>query len=259
VLIWKASGAALSKGGRLAEGASHGEKNPTRRNQHRTPLTHRLHKLKYEMEPNSKPSKKESKFRRFLHSGLKRKEKPKASPIPIPAADASVVDAPAARATVAPFEVSNEALSTPLLESGIVPAVEPQTPKATLTPTDQSELVTPEVEHKDSTGADHEEILPTSVALAKERLDKAGEELRKKIPQGFLEGADFEIKASADINSLADNVGGALVAMMELRKIKKSKQSRARGFVTEWAKKTIPLVGTGLTVVNVHTLKLEVY
>jgi hypothetical protein len=232
VLIWKASGAALSKGGRLAEGASHGEKNPTRRNQHGTPLTHRPHKLKYEMEPNSKPSKKESKFRRFLHSGLKRKEKPKASPIPIPAADASVVVRPSAIAPVVPVNDSSQPQTSGPLEL-VVPASETQTLKGS-TPTDQTESATAEVENKDTTGA---EILPTSVALAKERLNKAGEKLRKKIPQSILEGADFEIKASADVTSLADNIGSALVTMMDQRKVEKSKQSRARGFVVEWPRK----------------------
>jgi hypothetical protein len=90
------------------------------------------------------------------------------------------------------------------------------------------------------------------VALAKGRLNKAGEELKNKIPPDILGSTNFEIRASADINSLADNIGLALVTMMDRRSIEKSRQTHFQGMVTEWAKKTIPFIETGLTVANVN-------
>jgi len=92
------------------------------------------------------------------------------------------------------------------------------------------------------------------IALAKGRLNKAGEDLKNKIPPDIQGCTNFEIKASADINSLADNISLALVTMMDRRCIEKSKQTHFQGLVTEWAKKTIPFIETGLTVANVNII-----
>jgi hypothetical protein len=97
-----------------------------------------------------------------------------------------------------------------------------------------------------------EEVLPASVALAKEALNKAGKKLAEKIPQDSRGDMNFEIKASADIDTLAGNIGSVLVTMMGDRKVDKSKQTHIQELVTEWAKKTIPFVETGLTVANVY-------
>jgi len=88
-------------------------------------------------------------------------------------------------------------------------------------------------------------------ALAKSKLNKAGEDLKKKIPADFLGSMSFEIKASADITTLADSIGSALVMMMDRRSVGKSRQTHFQGLVTEWAKKTIPFIETGLTAANV--------
>ena len=102
-----------------------------------------------------------------------------------------------------------------------------------------------------------EESLSTSLAIAKAQLNKAGENLKKEIPEEFLGNANFEIKASADIVSLGDNIGSALVTMMDQRNVEKSKQSLARRFVTQWARKTIPYIETGLTVANVRYVSVQ--
>jgi hypothetical protein len=89
------------------------------------------------------------------------------------------------------------------------------------------------------------------IVLAKSWLNKAGEDLKNNIPPDILGSTNFEIKASADINSLADNIGLALVTMLDRRSIEKSRQTHFQGLVIEWAKKTIPFIETGLTVANV--------
>jgi len=102
-------------------------------------------------------------------------------------------------------------------------------------------------------GADADpEKLPTSVAIAQDRLNKAGEKLKKKLPADLLASGDFEIKVSADVNSVADNIGSTLDTFMEQRDVEKSEQSHAREFITEWAKKTIPYIETGTTIANVE-------
>jgi hypothetical protein len=102
-----------------------------------------------------------------------------------------------------------------------------------------------------------EESLSTSLAIAKAQLNKAGENLKKNMPKEFLGNAIFEIKASADIISLGDNIELALVTMMDQRNVEKSKQSLARSFVTQWARKTIPYIETGLTVANVRYVPVQ--
>jgi len=96
------------------------------------------------------------------------------------------------------------------------------------------------------------EKLPTSVAIAQDRLNKAGEKLKKKLPADLLASGDFQIKVSADVNSVADNIGSTLHIFMEQRDVEKSEQSHARDFITEWAKKTIPYIETGTTIANVE-------
>jgi hypothetical protein len=135
----------------------------------------------------------------------------------------------------------------------VVQSIETQGSNApAILPAPQTGATVTVLESTETTEAVHEETLPRSVVLAKERLHEAGEKLKKNIPQNSLEGVDFEIKASADVDAFAHNIGSALVAMMEKRKIEKSKQSHALGLVTEWAKKTIPFVETGLTIANVQ-------
>jgi hypothetical protein len=97
-----------------------------------------------------------------------------------------------------------------------------------------------------------EEKLPRTVAVANTYLNEAVEKLKQKIPQDILASSTFEIKPSADINSLANNIGSALVTMMEQRNIEKAKQSNVKMMITEWAKKTIPFVEKGLTIANVQ-------
>jgi hypothetical protein len=101
-----------------------------------------------------------------------------------------------------------------------------------------------------NTDADREE-LPTSVVIAQDRLKKAEEKLEKKLSADLLRSGDFEIKASTNINTLADNIGSTLVTLMEQRNIEKSEQSHARDLITECAKKTIPFIETGLTIAEV--------
>jgi len=96
------------------------------------------------------------------------------------------------------------------------------------------------------------EKLPTRVAIAQDRLNKAGEKLKKKLPADLLASGDFQIKVSADVNSVADNIGSTLDIFMEQRDVEKSEQSHAREFITEWAKKTIPYIETGTTIANVE-------
>jgi hypothetical protein len=110
---------------------------------------------------------------------------------------------------------------------------------------------TRELERTLNRGAE-EEILPANVALAKEVLNKSGKVLGDKIPQDARGDMNFEIKASADIDTLADNIGSVLVRMMGDRQVEQSKQTHVQGLVKEWAKKTIPFVETGLTVANVY-------
>lgn len=98
-------------------------------------------------------------------------------------------------------------------------------------------------------GEEEEERKP--LARAKNRLNTAANNLKKKIPADILGSTNFEIKASADITSVAESIGSALVTMMDLRSIEKSRQSHFQGLVTEWAKKTIPFLETGLTAANV--------
>lgn len=202
------------------------------------------------MKPNSKQSKQESKFRRFLPSGLKsKKEKQKASSAQTVAPDASVFDGSAASSPFPPADDPGELRpSAPLL-----PVAEIRTAGKSSPSTDQTEPAAPAVESNDPPSeVDQEQILPTTsqrVDLAEKRLEKAGKKLEKIITQ--KDSAEFEIKASADINTLAENIGAALVSLMEHRKVAESKQSQARSFVVEWAKKTIPFVDTGLTIANV--------
>jgi hypothetical protein len=96
--------------------------------------------------------------------------------------------------------------------------------------------------------------LPTTVALANLVLDTAAEKLKKKIPTETWGITSFDIKPSADITSLAENIGTTLVTLMDKRNVEKSKQTRVQGMVREWAKKTIPFVETGLTIANVCTI-----
>jgi hypothetical protein len=202
------------------------------------------------MELNSQ-SNQESKFRRFLPSGFKRKkEKQKASSAETVAADASAFDGSAASSPSPPAD-GPKGLQPSAPLGAIVPVAETQTAGKSSS-TDQTEPVASAVESNDPPSeVDQEEILPTSqrVALAEKRLKKAGNKLEKIITQ--KDSAEFEIKASADINTLAENIGAALVSLMEHRKVAESKQSQARSFVVEWAKKTIPFVDTGLTIANV--------
>jgi hypothetical protein len=106
---------------------------------------------------------------------------------------------------------------------------------------------------KDREEAQKEEKLPASVMLARDRLNKAAEQLKEKIPNDIQGSTSLEVKGSADVNSLADNIGSAMVMMMDSRKVEQSKQSRVQALVIDWAKKTIPFVQQGLTIANVKT------
>lgn len=108
--------------------------------------------------------------------------------------------------------------------------------------------------HEDAVNDDEEGKLPTSIAIANARLNEAGENLKQKIPEDILASSTFEIKPSADINSLANNIGSALVTMMDQRNIEKAKQSKVKTMITEWAKKTIPFVEKGLTIADVQII-----
>lgn len=103
---------------------------------------------------------------------------------------------------------------------------------------------------KDGEDVQKEEKLPASVALAKDRLNKAAEELQKKLPEDIERSTILEVEGGADINSLADDISSALVKMMEQRNVERSMEP-VQGFVIEWAKKTIPFIQMGLTIVKV--------
>ena len=135
------------------------------------------------------------------------------------------------------------------------PAVDQQRFNTTSTPS-----TVPSVESIESTGQnsghaisqDEEDgKLPTTVALANLVLDTAAEKLKKKLPAETWGITSCDIKPSADISSLAENIGTTLVTLMDKRNVEKSKQTRGQGMVIEWAKKTIPFVETGLTIANV--------
>jgi len=175
-------------------------------------------------QDKSKPSGKRMKFRSLLPGSMKSKNKshlePPPNPIPTGANDPALIQQ---RPTIA---VPSNAVA--VVESA-APAVEAV---------------------RGALNSDEED--ERGIALAKGRLNRAGEDLKNKIPPDILGSTNFEIKASADINSLADNIGLALVTMMDRRSIEKSRQKHFLGLVTEWAKKTIPFIETGLTVANVN-------
>jgi hypothetical protein len=98
---------------------------------------------------------------------------------------------------------------------------------------------------------ERERKLPATVVIANLVLDAAAENLKKRIPTEILDISNFDIKASADIGSLAEDIGITLVTMMDIRQVQKSKQTRVQGMVTEWAKRTLPFLEVGLTAVNV--------
>jgi hypothetical protein len=178
-------------------------------------------------------SKSSGKFRRFL-SGFKKNAERKARVQP-PLAPLPASEIP----TTADTALVQQGPSAPATSTAIT-LVGPIAPDA------------PELEEAvNSGGAEEELVLPANIALAKDVLNKAGKKLADKIPQDARREMKFEIKASADINTLADNIGSVLVTMMADRQVEKSKQTHVQGLVTEWAKKTIPFVETGLTVANV--------
>jgi hypothetical protein len=172
-------------------------------------------------------SKSSGKFRRFL-SGFKKdaERKPRGQPHPEPLPTSE----PSATATPEVVQQGPRAAAP----STIAAPVRPTAPDA-------------ELEGVVNSG---EEGLPANVALAKDVLNKAGKKLAETIPQDARGDMNFEIKASADIDTLADNISSVLASMIADR-IEKSKQTHVQELVTEWAKKTIPFVETGLTVANV--------
>jgi len=190
------------------------------------------------MEESSKPEKKKSKVGRLL-SGLKsskkstkRKSHNEVLPKPVPAGHV-----PNAVPSIVDDQGVNATACSPPTEPPLKPRTEPA-----------STAVGTKAAVNTDAG---EEKLPIDVATAQERLNKAGEKLEKKLPADLLASSDFKIKASADVNSLADNIGSALVTFMEQRDVEKSEQSHARNLITEWVKKTIPFIETGLTIANV--------
>jgi hypothetical protein len=191
------------------------------------------------MEENSTSAKKRSKFGRFL-SGIKQSQH--------------------GTDRKSPAQVRSEPLPVPLIPNAGGPTPNDQEGNAISCSTPTEPLADPAaaVVETHPTAADaKQEELPASIAIAQDRLDKAGENLKKKLPADLLASVHFEVKASADINSLADDLGSALVAMLEQANVKKTEQSHARTLVTEWAKKTIPFVETGLTVANVLSRTLQ--
>jgi hypothetical protein len=186
------------------------------------------------MEESSKSTKKKSTVAR-LFSGLKaRKNKGHSDVLP----------------ELVPFDhIQNT--SPPAGDQGAnaiarSPPNEPPTQSAT-------DPVTAAIENNDTANTDMEgEMPPKDVAFAQKRLNEAAAKLEKNISAELLASRNFEIKGSADVNSLANNIGSALVMIMEQRDVEKPKQSHARDLVTEWAKKTIPFIETGLTVTNVR-------
>jgi len=107
-------------------------------------------------------------------------------------------------------------------------------------------------DHGDALNFDGEEKLPASLVLVKQLLKKAGEELEKQLPLDIRASTKFEVKASADINALAESIGSTLEVMMDRSNVEKSKQKPAVRLLTEWAKKALPFVETGITVANVQ-------
>lgn len=97
------------------------------------------------------------------------------------------------------------------------------------------------------------ERLPESVALAQKILDKAVDNLKKKLPPDIELRSKLVIKGSADLKSLSQNVTAELLKMITKEEIKESKE--IVNFVLSWAQKILPFVQQGLSIANVqHTL-----
>jgi hypothetical protein len=83
---------------------------------------------------------------------------------------------------------------------------------------------------------------------------KAAEELKKLIPADIAQSEDLEIKTikgCADINSLADRVGSAVVKVMEHRRMEIEKQPAVQKLLKSWVKNVLPFVHQGLSIAKV--------
>jgi hypothetical protein len=95
---------------------------------------------------------------------------------------------------------------------------------------------------------------PKTATEAEKRLKKAAEELQKLIPADIAQSEDLEIKTikgCADINSLADKVGSAVVKVMEHRSMEIAKQPAVQKLLKSWVKNVLPFVHQGLSIAKV--------
>jgi hypothetical protein len=95
---------------------------------------------------------------------------------------------------------------------------------------------------------------PKTATEAEKRLKKAAEELQKLIPADIAQSEDLEIKTikgCADINSLADRVGSAVVKVMEHRRMEIEKQPAVQKLLKSWVKNVLPFVHQGLSIAKV--------
>jgi hypothetical protein len=96
-----------------------------------------------------------------------------------------------------------------------------------------------------------EETQPADLALAKRRLDEVAERLKKQIPKDFLGATTFEVQGCADVTSLADQIGKAIMETMKSQEVRKETQGPVQALMIDWAKKTIPFVQQRLSLTNV--------
>jgi hypothetical protein len=95
---------------------------------------------------------------------------------------------------------------------------------------------------------------PKTATEAEKRLKKAAKELQKLIPADIAQSEDLEIKTikgCADINSLADKVGSAVVKVMEHRSMEIEKQPAVQKLLKSWVKNVLPFVHQGLSIAKV--------
>jgi hypothetical protein len=92
----------------------------------------------------------------------------------------------------------------------------------------------------------------TDVEHAEKRLDAAAKKLKKKLPPELLGGKEFNtLQASADINSVAQQIAGVVGRMMAAQDAK-TPSSPAVKTITAWVKKVLPFIKKGLHVAKVR-------
>lgn len=94
----------------------------------------------------------------------------------------------------------------------------------------------------------------SEVSPAEARLQEAAAKLKSKLMMDLLHEVNMDfgpIQGHSDINSVAQQIGTAVVALMDQRHIAKSKQGPAKTFVQTWVKKALPFIQDGLSAAKV--------